>query len=136
MNSKQLGVLGEKIALKCLKNKGYQILDKNYSPKFISGPQKGEIDIVAQRGDIISFIEVKTLISKMTKNSRSRVFRQNSFLPEDKVDFFKKRKIIKTAEFWLMERKIPLDSKWQIDVMAIKINSNLKKAKIRYFNNI
>jgi len=129
MNSKQLGVLGEKIALKYLKNKGYQILDKNYSPKFISGPQRGEIDIVAKRGGIISFIEVKTL----TEVNRGRV---SVFSPEEKVDFLKQRKIIKMAEFWLMERKIPLDSKWQIDVIAIKIDLNLKKAKINYFGNI
>lgn len=129
MNSKQLGALGEKIALNYLKNKSYQILDKNYSPKFISGPRKGEIDIVVKKNNIISFVEVKTL----TKTSGEQL---SVISPEDKVNFFKKRKIIKMAEFWLMEKKIPLDSKWQIDVMAIKIDSNLKKAKINYFSNI
>lgn len=126
MSSQQLGVLGEKIASKYLKNKGYQILDKNYSPKFISGPKKGEIDIIAKKNNVISFVEVKTL----------KQVQGNYFSPEDKVDFLKQKKIIKMAEFWLMEKKIPLDSKWQIDVIAIKINSNLKKARIRHFPNI
>jgi len=128
MSSKQLGALGEKIALYFLKKKGYQILDKNYSPKFVSGPQRGEIDIIAKKGDVISFIEVKTL----TENGGGP---SSAISPEDKVDFFKQRKIIKMAESWLMEKKVPLDSKWQIDVIAIKINSDFKKAKINYFPN-
>ena len=129
MNSKQLGVFGEKIAIDYLKKKDYQILDKNYSPKFISGPQRGEIDIVAKKNNVISFVEVKTLI----QNGGGRT---SVISPEEKVNFSKQRKIIKMAESWLMGKKIPLDSKWQIDVIAIKIDSSLKKAKIRYFRNI
>ena len=61
MNTKETGSLGEKIAERFLKKKGYHILDKNYSSKFVSGPQKGEIDIIAKKGDIITYIEVKSL---------------------------------------------------------------------------
>ena len=126
MEAKEIGKLGEKIAEKYLKKKGYKILDKNYSPNFISGPQRGEIDIIAKRGDVISFIEVKTL----TENNKFAIS------PEEKVNFSKQRKIEKAAESWLMKKKIPLNSKWQIDVIAIKIDLNFKKAKIRYFTNI
>lgn len=128
MNLKQIGIFGEKIAEKFLKNKGYKILDKNYSPKFISGPKKGEIDIVAKRDDIISFVEVKIL-----RDSPGTV---PQFSPEMKVDYLKQRKILKTAESWLMEKKIPIDSKWQIDVISIRINLENKKAKIRHFLNV
>ena len=62
INSKQLGNLGERMAENYLKEKGYQILDKNYSFRIPGNPQKGEIDIVAKKSDIISFIEVKTLL--------------------------------------------------------------------------
>lgn len=129
MESKKIGALGEKIAANYLKRKGHQILDKNYLPKFISGPKKGEIDIVAKKNNVISFVEVKTL----TENSREQF---SAISPEEKVNFQKQRKIKKMAEFWLMEKKIPLDSKWQIDIVSIKIDSNLKKAKIRHFPNI
>ncbi len=115
MKTKQIGNLGEKIAEKYLKNKGYEILDKNYSFRISGNPQKGEIDMVAKKSDIISFIEVKTL--------RGRVALIN---PEEKVDFWKQRKLVKTAESWLMKKKIPLNSKWQIDVIAIKIDSNTR----------
>ncbi len=127
MQSKQTGNLGEKIAEEYLKNKGYQILDKNYIPKFVSGPQRGEIDIVAKKEGVISFIEVKALSGSACGEA--------GFLPEDKVNFSKQRKIIKTAESWLMRNKIPFDSKWQIDVIAIKIDLENRKAKIEHFEN-
>lgn len=123
MDKKETGDLGEKIAEEYLKNKGYQILDKNYSFRIPGNPQKGEIDMVAKKSDIISFIEVKTL--------RGRVALIN---PEEKVDFWKQRKLVKTAESWLMRKKIALNSKWQIDVIGIKIVSN-KKVEISHFEN-
>ena len=124
MSSKQLGNFGEKIAENYLRNKGYEILDQNFSFRIPGNPQKGEIDIVVKKNDIISFIEVKTL----------RQVQGDPFSPEEKVDFGKQRKLVKTAESWLMKKKIPLNSKWQIDVIAIELNLN-KKAKINHFEN-
>lgn len=142
MNSKQLGILGEKIAENYLKKKGYQILDKNYVFRIPQNPQKGEIDIVAKKGDIISFFEVKTLIKNSqdynppTTSSRlRRAPRFSAISPEEKVDFSKKRKLIKTAESWLMKNKIPFNSKWQIDVISLRIDLSSKKAKISHFKN-
>ena len=122
MNTKSIGVLGEQLAENFLKNKGYKILDRNYSFR-IFGPQKGEVDIIAKKDGLISFVEVKTLTS------------DKSFSPEAKVDFTKQRKIVKTAQSWLMKNKIPLDSPWQIDVVAVVIDEKNKKAKIRHLNN-
>jgi putative endonuclease len=124
MDSKQLGILGERIAENYLEDKGYQILDKNYSSKSSRGPLRGEVDIVVKKNDIISFIEVKAL---------QRVQGQ-PFSPEEKVNFLKQRKLVKTAESWLMGKKIPLNSKWQIDVIAVEVISN-KKAKVNHFEN-
>jgi putative endonuclease len=123
MDKKETGDLGEKIAEKYLKDKGYEILDKNYSFRISGNPQKGEIDIIAKKSDIISFIEVKTLRNPATLIS-----------PEEKVNFSKQRKLVKTAESWLMKKKIPLNSKWQIDVIAIKIGFD-NKVEISHFEN-
>lgn len=123
MNSKQVGNWGERIAEDYLRNKGYQILDRNYSFRIPGNPQKGEIDIVAKKDDIISFIEVKTLSDPAALIS-----------PEEKVNFGKQRKLRITAESWLMKRKIPLDTKWQIDVIAIEIGPS-RQATINHFEN-
>ncbi len=138
MNTKKLGSFGEKIAVKYLKNKGYKILGQNYSSKLVSGPLRGEIDIIVRpsrsvsnvlrgkKDNIIHFIEVKTLFDRG---------RASDISPEEKVNFEKQKKLVKTAENWLMEKKIPLNSKWQIDVISIKIDLNTKKAKIQHFKN-
>ena len=86
-------------------------------------PQRGEIDIVAKKDDIIAFIEVKTLWQ----------VRGDFFSPEEKVNFGKQKKLVKMAESWLMGKKIPLNSKWQIDVVSVAINKG--KAKIWHFEN-
>jgi len=126
MDTKKIGNLGEKIAENYLKKKGYKILEKNYEFRTFEGPQKGEIDIIAKRKDTITFFEIKTLKQSQTEN----------FLPEDKVDFFKQRKIIKSAESWLIKNKISFNSKWQIDVIGIIVDPREKKAKIRHFQNV
>lgn len=121
--TRKIGNFGERIAEKYLRDKGYQILDRNYFFRIPGSPKSGEVDIVTKKNGIISFIEVKTL-----KDSSSLIS------PEEKVNFSKQRKLIKTAENWLMKKKIPLNSKWQIDIVAIEINLN-KKVRINHFPN-
>jgi len=125
MDTKKIGNLGERIAENYLRKKGYQILDRNYSFRVPGNPQKGEIDIVANKNDIISFIEVKTLLFGGGSPS--------AISPEEKVNFGKQRKLVKTAESWLMKKRIPLNTKWQIDVISVKIEKG--KAKINHFEN-
>jgi len=124
MNQRQLGAFGEKIAIQYLQNKGYKILDKNFFKKENFGPRTGEVDIIAKKEDVISFVEVKTLGNPATLIE-----------PEEKINFFKKKKLIKTAQAWLLKNRISLDAKWQIDIISIKIDLNTKRAKIRHFEN-
>lgn len=53
------GKKGEKIACHLLKNKGFDILCRNYKPD----NRTGEIDIVARDGSVLCFIEIKTRYS-------------------------------------------------------------------------
>jgi putative endonuclease len=126
MDTKDTGSFGERIAERYLINKGYQVLDRNYFTKSSGGPLRGEIDIVAKRSDIISFIEVKTL--------KKRGELLSAIAPEEKVNLGKQRKLVKAAESWLVKKKVPLDVKWQIDVIAIEISPS-KKFKINHFEN-
>jgi len=137
MNTKETGILGEKIASDYLKKKGYQILDKNYSLRIPGSPLKGEIDIIAKpqkkifddpwgkKENTIHFIEVKTLRDP-----------DSLIEPEEKINLEKQKKLVKVAESWLMQKKFPLDSKWQIDVISIKINEKEKRARIRHLKNV
>lgn len=54
MNTRRLGIIGEKIAQGYLIKKGYKILETNFYTK------RGEIDIIANKDNCIIFVEVKT----------------------------------------------------------------------------
>ena len=53
------GVYGEICAARYLRDHGFEILSANYRTRF------GEIDIVAQKDGVLSFVEVKTRSSGM-----------------------------------------------------------------------
>ena len=117
---RKLGDLGEKLACKFLKNNGYSILEVNYQKRI------GEIDIVIKSGDIIHFIEVKT---------RTKASSDKYGLPQEAVSFHKKKKLIRTALFYLAEHRYSNDTNWQIDVIAIIIDEDRNKAKINHIEN-
>ena len=50
----KLGEMGEGLAVKFLKKKGYRIVEQNYKTNI------GEIDIIAFDAEVLVFIEVKT----------------------------------------------------------------------------
>lgn len=54
LKKKELGAKGEEIAVRYLKRRGYRIIERNYRSRL------GEIDIIAEEGDDLVFIEVKT----------------------------------------------------------------------------
>ena len=54
MNIGATGERGEKLAARLLRRKGYRILERNFQTRF------GEIDLIARKGDVLVFVEVKT----------------------------------------------------------------------------
>ncbi len=96
MNHTELGIWGENRACSFLTAKGYRILTTRYRLKL------GEIDIIAQDGNVIVFVEVKT-----RRNDRYGT-------PAEAVNYRKQRKIIRTAsvyleQFDLQERAVRFD---------------------------
>lgn len=53
MDARNLGAFGEDRAARFLRRKGYRIIERNYRCRM------GEIDLIARRGDILAFVEVK-----------------------------------------------------------------------------
>ena len=99
--NKQIGRRGEDLAVEFLKENGYQILEKNFSTKL------GEIDIIAQDHDTISFIEVKS----RTDSTRGS--------PLEAITPFKRRKLSQAALLFLKQRNL-FEAKARFDVITIE----------------
>ena len=125
--NKEIGKIGEDIAENYLKNKGFDILCRNYLKKW------GEIDIVTRRTDKIHFIEVKA-VSYETKQDLKLAVTHGTWRPEENVHAYKLRKLNRAIESWLMENHCDLD--WQIDVMAVRIVPREKYATVKYIPNV
>jgi len=69
IETRELGRLGENRAVWYLRVRGYSILERNVRTKL------GEIDVVARRGNIVAFIEVKTRQSRAAGEPHSAVDR-------------------------------------------------------------
>lgn len=111
-----VGELGEKLALKFLQSKGYRVLETNMRTPF------GEIDVVAKKGDIIIFIEIKT---------RSTSSLGPPYLAVTKA---KQIRLIKNALFYLKRRGL-LDSDWRIDVVSVKLDYSYNLEYIELIEN-
>ncbi len=107
-----LGKLGEIIALRFLKKKGYKILEKNFSSPL------GEIDIIAQDKEVICFIEVKT--------RGSTAFG----LPEEGITSQKRKHLTRIAQFYLKRWGLT-NKNCRFDVVSILINKSGRKPQIR-----
>jgi len=105
----QLGEKGEKLAEVYLKNLGYKIITTNWRER------KFEIDIIAIDNEEVVFIEVKT---------RSTAFFGN---PEEAVTQKKQKHLIDGADFYIQEKEIDLECRF--DIVAIVLNSNHEEIK-------
>ena len=95
----ELGKLGEEMAVDYLRKEGYSILETNWTF------QKAEIDIIAQKGDTLAVVEVKT---------RSSL---EFGLPQDFVKPKKIQLLVKAVDAYVVERN--LDINVRFDIIAI-----------------
>jgi putative endonuclease len=123
----QVGAIGEEIALKYLKNKGFTILETNYLKKW------GEIDIVARGTKKISFVEVKT-VSYETKVELQSAISHGTWRPEENVHRSKLLKLNRAIESWIIENEYK--GEWEIDVIAVRVVRCEKYATVKYIPNV
>ena len=103
--NKEIGHIGEEIAMTFLEQKGYKILGVNVRTPL------GEIDVIARQKETTVFIEVKT--------------RATSSLgpPYLNVTRAKQMHLIRNALCYL-KRHGRVDSNWRIDVVSVKLNAD------------
>ena len=96
---KKYGDQSEGLATAFLEQEGFIILDRNYFARKL-----GEIDIIAQRDDVLHFIEVKS--------------GKADFDPVYNVTPAKLRKVINSAHYYMKTKN--LDVAFSIDALIIR----------------
>lgn len=96
----EIGKIGEELAVKYLKENGYEIIERNFECK------QGEIDIIAKDKEEYVFIEVKTRTN------------ENYGKPKEAVNQVKKKHIYKSTECYTYIHNIE-NEPIRIDVIEI-----------------
>jgi len=96
-----LGLVGERLAERELKRRGYRILERRWRCRI------GEIDLVARDGETLVIVEVKT---------RSR---RDYGPPTDAVDARKRRKLERLAHMYLAAKRLR-DVTVRFDVVGVQ----------------
>jgi len=116
VNRKALGELGERWAREYLECNGYLIRETNFRCR------EGEIDIVAQHGDSLVFVEVRTKTGSAFGS------------PEESVNVVKQEKLVAVALSYLQTHD-DLPSDWRIDVVAIEVSPRGRVTRTELIQN-
>ena len=119
----EIGKIGENIAKTFLMKHGFSIKNQNYFIKH------GEIDIVAEKDNILHFIEVKSAEIKDLKNINNLKIK-----PEDNMTFWKKKKLKRTIDVYIYQNKI--EGRVFIDLLCVYINQETREGRVKFVENI
>ena len=101
MNTRKKGTLGENTAENYLIENGYKILERNFNTRV------GEIDIIAQKKNMISFLEVKSWNGG------------NEADLEYVIGKRKQQRMIQVSKWYMLKNPIGADSCVSYDVIFI-----------------
>lgn len=110
------GNIGEKVAADFLRRKGYRILETNFRCR------TGEIDIVAEKGGFLVFIEVR---SKTNLEFGA---------PEESLTAAKKERLVNTALAYITRRGSTPEA-WRIDFVGVEMNQHGEVTRLELIEN-
>ena len=103
--TQSLGRRGEELAAAYLEDRGWTILARNYR----AGPK--EIDLVASRGGVVAFVEVKT---RATSTGGT---------PLEPIRSHKRRAVESAARRWILENRCP-GFAYRFDAIAVRVRGS------------
>jgi putative endonuclease len=129
----KIGEIGENIATKFLMKQNFSILDRNYTKKW------GEIDIVAEKGGKLYFIEVKSASRDLPAQAGTvkDISKETSdqYNPEDNMHPWKLKRLSRTIQTYLLQKNLD-EKEWQVDLLVVFLSLKDKKAKVKVVSDI
>ena len=120
------GDIGEEVACKYLEKRGYRVVERNYWKPW------GEIDIVAENDEKLSFVEVKTVSHGTGVGEVSR----ETLRPEENMHPAKLKRLHRAVQTYLLDHKVPEGRLWQIDLACVYLDFGTHRAKVELLENI
>lgn len=123
MKNKELGNFGERVICDYLIKNDFKILENKYYTKH------GEIDIIAEDGDYLVFIEVKT----RTDNDLTKKYGR----PANAVNKTKWQHILYAANTYIKQNNI-IGKKFRLDVAEVYVSpedNGFMSARIKYIKS-
>jgi len=124
-SKKEIGALGEAVAAEYLRRRGFEVIDRNILRK------TGEIDIVAQEGETLHLVEVKTVAAEEFPDEHSV---RDEYDPSLNLHESKIRKVARTAEWYVLEKR--WEGEWQVDGCLVWLRRRDGKALVKYLPQI
>lgn len=121
----EIGQIGEEIACRYLTERGFRVKERNYRKKW------GELDIIAEKDDELHFVEVKTLAREADRDVS-----HETLVPEDNMHPQKIERLHRAILTYLLDRRIPEETEWQLDLLAVELAENAKQARCRFYESI
>lgn len=113
----RLGPWGEELAAKALRRSGYRIVERNFRCRL------GEIDLIAENGDYLAFVEVK--LRKTDYFGQAREF----------VDARKQQRIRAAAMLWLERYESELQPRFDVIEIYAPDGMETKRPSIRHLED-
>jgi len=123
MENRKTGEIGEKIAVLYLKKRKYEIIERNCRLPF------AEIDIVAKKGEVLVFVEVKTARTPLEQ-------KRSYWNPEDNLTRPKCLRLKRSALYYAnrMMRKGVAGFEIRVDVITVRLLGG-DRATVRHYQN-
>lgn len=119
-DKQRVGAVGEDIACRFLMKRGFSIMDRNYLKKW------GEIDVIARKGKMVHFVEVKTVSCEKDGDVMN---------PFENIHTHKIERLHRTMQSYLLENNID-DEMWQLDGIAVRLDVKAREASVEVIENI
>lgn len=127
----KIGRLGEDIATRYLENKGFSIIERNYLRKY------GEIDIVAQKDEVVHFIEVKSVSCENSRDFVQKISAKTSqYRPEDNLHPKKLKRLANVIQAYLFAEYQKGEPEWLFDAIIVRLDMKARKAHVAFLENL
>ena len=122
---KDIGNLGEKVAIEYLRRKDFSLIERNVARK------TGELDIIMRKGEVMHFVEVKTVLCKEFLSENSL---RDEYSPAENLHAYKIRKVVRTAEWYVAE--CGWEGEWQVDAVLVRMRFRDGICRVEYLPQI